>query len=162
LKAIDDEHKEKQKMKYTNPLYLFLAIAFLVLSANTGYSQSCEMDSSFAPSNIDIVPSKVLVAKPARVRVDIVNSGTCTWDRSSVKLAIKVIRKPSGSPSTIKEIPEELALRQSVYSKKSHTWYFEITGPYYLGTYTLEFTLTNKGKPFGNEVQKIFEVVPPK
>jgi hypothetical protein len=149
-------------IKYTKCLSLLLGVAFLGLSATTGYSQSCKMDSSFAQSDIDIVPTKVLVAKPARVRVDILNAGTCRWDKGSIKLAIQVLRKPPGSPSAIKEIPTELPLRIGVESKKTHTWYFEITGPYYLGSYTLEFKLTDKGRPFGNEVEKTFEVVPPK
>lgn len=149
-------------MKHLIRLYLFFAAAFIALSAIPGYSQTCKMDSSFAPSDIDIVPTKVVVGKWGKARVNVFNSGTCTWTTKAVELSIEITRKPPGSPSAIKGFPKKLSLRLSVDPRKTQTWYFDITDLYHIGSYTLEFKLTNNGKPFGTEVPKSFEVVAPK
>jgi hypothetical protein len=132
-------------------------------------AQECVLDSSFAGSNVDF-PTKIVVGKSARVRVNIFNSGTCTWDNielasprkvRKIRLSIKVIRKPSGSPYPLEEFKSELPFRNSVRPEDEHTWYYEITGPSHPGRYELEWTLTHKGKEFGVQVRKTIEVVAP-
>jgi hypothetical protein len=118
------------------------------------------MDSSFAPSNVDI-PTRIVTGESARVRVNIFNSGTCAWIKSKVNLAIKVIRKPPRAPYPLEEFKSELSLRDNVISKKDHTWYYEINAPSYPGKYELEWTLTVNNKPFGVQVRKTIEVVLP-
>lgn len=140
---------------------LVFCICLVFILAGSANSQTCDMDSSFAPSNID-VPTKIVAGKSVRVRVNVFNSGTCMWQPRKVQLSIKVIRKPSGSPYPLEEFKSALPLRISVNSKKGHTWYYEITGPYHLGTYTLEWTMTSGGKPFGVQVRKTIEVVAPR
>lgn len=115
------------------------------------------MDSSFAPSNIDI-PTRMETGQTARVRVNVFNSGTCIWQERFVKLSIKVIRKPSRAPYPLEEFKSELKLTKAVYPEKTHTWYYEITAPTYAGRYELEWTMTNQDKPFGVQVRKTIEV----
>lgn len=149
---------------------IFFAVCLVLLTAGFANAQNCTMDSSFAPSNVD-VPTKIVAGKSARVRVNIFNSGTCTWDNielasprtvRKVRLSIKVIRKPSSSPYPLEEFKSELPLRNDVRPETEHTWYYEITGPSSPGRYELEWTLTHKGKEFGVQVRKTIEVVAPK
>jgi len=100
------------------------------------------------------------VGERVRVRVNIFNSGTCLWQTRFVKLSIRVVRKPSGSPYPLEEFKSELPLRQSVSPKEEHTWYYEVTGPAHVGSYELEWTLVSGLKAFGSSVRKTVEVVP--
>ncbi len=147
-------NRRKRMMTKAN---VFLTLCVGLLFVGFINAQSCTMDSSFAPSNIDI-PTRMETGQTARVRVNVLNSGTCIWQERNVKLSIKVIRKPSRAPYPLEEFKSELKLRNSVYPEKKHTWFYEITAPTYAGRYVLEWTMTNDGKPFGVQVRKTIEV----
>lgn len=136
---------------------LFLTFCLCSLFAGFADAQTCTMDSSFAPSNIDI-PTRMETGQTARARVNVFNSGTCIWQERYVKLSIKVIRKPSRAPYPLEEFKSELKLTKAVYPEKTHTLYYEITAPTYAGRYELEWTMTNQDKPFGVQVRKTIEV----
>lgn len=144
-------------MIFTRKPSLFLAICLGLLMTGFASAQNCTMDSSFAPSNVDI-PTRMETGQRARVRVNVFNSGTCIWFPRKVQLSIKVVRKPSRAPYPLEEFKSELELRGSVYPEKTNTWYYEITAPMYAGRYELEWTMTNEGKPFGVQVRKTIEV----
>jgi hypothetical protein len=120
------------------------------------------MDATMTTSSVTI-PAKINPAKEYPVRVTVENSGTCTWETSSkIRLSIKIVRGPSGSAVQRDELTPIVELKYKVEPGKSHTFNYDIKGPYYLGRYTIEWIMTMNNKPFGNEVEKTIEVVPPK
>jgi hypothetical protein len=138
-------------------------IGFGVLFTAHGVNaQSCQMDATISTSGVTI-PAKINPAKEYPVRVTVENSGTCTWDTGSkIRLSIKIVRGPSGTAMQRDELTPIVELKYKIEPGKSHTFNYDIEGPYYLGRYTLEWIMTINNKPFGNEVEKQIEVVPPK
>ena len=143
-------------MKVKRNTRIFFAFCLSLLFAGFASAQ-CTMESSFAPSNIDI-PTRMETGQTARVRVNVHNSGTCIWFGRDVKLEIKVIRKPTKAPYPLEEFKSELKLKNSVYPESTNTWYYEIKAPMYAGRYELEWTMTNDDRPFGVQVRKTIEV----
>lgn len=124
-------------------------------------AQSCKMDATLTPSGINI-PKKIVPAKEYQVDVTVKNSGTCTWEPSSkIRLSIKIVRGPSGSAVQRDELTPIVELKYKVEPGKSQPFHYTIEGPYYLGSYTLEWVMVVNNKPFGNEEKKIIEVVAP-
>lgn len=138
-----------------------LIFGFLTAAASVN-AQSCRMDARITTSGVTI-PAKINPAKTYPVRVTVENSGTCTWDTGSkIRLSIKIVRGPSGTAMQRDELTPIVELKYKIEPGKNHTFNYEIEGPYYLGRYTLEWIMTLNNKAFGNEVEKIIEVVPPK
>lgn len=133
-----------------------------LLAAAAANAQSCQMDATITTSGVTI-PAKINPAKEYPVRVTVENSGTCSWDAGSkIRLSIKIVRGPSGTAMQRDELTPIVELKYKIDPGKSHTFNYDIEGPYYLGRYTLEWIMTINNKPFGNEVEKQIEVVPPK
>jgi hypothetical protein len=134
----------------------------LLLTAAGASAQSCHMDATLTTSSVTI-PAKINPAKEYTVRVVVENSGTCTWETGSkIRLSIKIVRGPSGSAVQRDELTPIVDLKYKIEPGKSNTFQYEIEGPYYLGRYTLQWVMTINNKAFGNDVEKIIEVVPPK
>ena len=142
---------------------LCLLTMFSVFLCIKAGAQSCKMDSKFGSSNI-YIPSKLTVGKEYHVKVEITNSGSCNWDKTHVSLSIKIVRGPSGAAMQRDELTPEkgMLLTQGTLSGKVAEFEYDITGPYYPGSYTMEWQLLADGKPFGVKVQKAVEVIPPK
>jgi hypothetical protein len=139
-----------------------LLVLGLLLLGTVARAQSCKMDATITSSNITI-PAKINPAKKYDVRVTVENSGTCTWDTTSkIRLSIKIVKGPSGAATQRDELTPIVDLKYKVLPGKSQTFNYEIEGPYYLGRYTLEWIMLLNNKPFGNEMRKDIEVVPPK
>jgi hypothetical protein len=139
-----------------------ILICGIMLAGFEANAQSCTMDATITTSGVSI-PTKIYPAKEYPVRVTVENSGTCTWETSSkIRLSIKIARGPSGSAMQRDELTPIVELKYKVEPGKSHTFNYEIEGPYYLGQYTLEWIMTINNKEFGNEVSKNIEVVAPK
>jgi hypothetical protein len=140
---------------------VLMSFGFIICALEAS-GQSCQMDATITTSGVTI-PAKINPAKEYPVRVTVENSGTCTWETSSkIRLSIKIARGPSGSAVQRDELTPIVELKYKIEPGKSHTFNYDIEGPYYLGRYTLEWIMTMNNKPFGNEVEKTIEVVPPK
>ncbi len=137
---------------------LIAAVCFGILVPLAAEAQSCTMESAMAGSNIDI-PLRMETGQTYHVRVNVFNSGTCTWDTRFVRLSIKIIRKPSRAPYPLEEFGgSEKRLRNTVRTRTQHTWYYDVKAPMYAGRYEIEWTMTNDGDPFGMAVRKTIEV----
>ncbi len=140
---------------------LIFAVGLIFSIFGAAHAQTCEMDATISPSGIRI-PTKIIPAKEYDVDVTVKNSGTCTWGRSSkIRLSIKIVRGPSGSAAQRDELTPIVELKDQVEPGESQRFNYEIEGPYYLGSYTLEWIMVVNNKPFGNEVKKVIEVVAP-
>lgn len=133
-----------------------------LLAATETYAQTCKMDADIRPGSITI-PAKINPAKEYTVRVVVENSGTCSWETGSrIRLSVRIVRGPSGSPVQRDELTPILELKSKVEPGRSITFQYEIEGPYYLGRYTLRWVMTMSNKDFGTEAEKTIEVVAPK
>ena len=141
-----------------NKMRILMMVCLGLLMPVMAEAQSCTMDAAMAPSTIDF-PTRMETNQTVHVRVNVLNSGTCTWEPRFVKLSVKVIRKPSRAPIPLEEFRlGELRLRNTVRPRSQHTWYYDIKGPMYAGRYELEFAMTNDGDPFEMVVRRTIEV----
>lgn len=139
-----------------------MMIGAALLAATETNAQSCKMDADIRPSGITI-PAKINPAREYTVRVVVENSGTCSWETGSrIRLSVRIVRGPSGSPTQRDELTPILELKNKVEPGRSITFQYEIEGPYYLGRYTLQWVMTIANKDFGMEAEKTIEVVAPK
>ncbi|MEW6126899.1 MAG: NBR1-Ig-like domain-containing protein [Acidobacteriota bacterium] len=150
------------KTLITKTTFTILTLGMIFLLSQITNAQSCEMDAQMRPSDV-VIPSQIVVNKTYRVRVTVVNNGSCNWDTSSgIRLSIKILRGPSGSSAQRDELTPIVDLKYKIKPGDRHEFEYEITGPYYLGNYTLEWKMVKQNKWFGDAVTKPITVVPPK
>jgi hypothetical protein len=146
----------------TRLVFTTLTLGLIFLLSEPARGQTCDMDAQIRPSDV-VIPSQIVVNKTYRVRVTVVNNGTCNWDTSSgIRLSIKILRGPSSSATERDELTPIVDLKYKIKPNDRHEFEYEITGPYYLGNYTLEWKMVRQNKWFGDAVTKQITVVPPK
>lgn len=150
------------KKLLTKSVFTMFLLGTIFLLSQPTKAQSCEMDAQIRPSDVSI-PNQIVVNKTYRVQVTVVNNGTCNWETSSgIRLSIKILRGPSGSAAQRDELTPIVELKYKIKPNQRHEFEYEITGPYYLGNYTLEWKMVQHNKPFGDVVTRQITVVPPK
>jgi hypothetical protein len=144
----------------------FYILLFSALTnAQIKSQQECVYDGEVRSGNITM-PDEMYPDQKGEVRITVRNVGTCTWHPQDVEVRVFIKKGPSGSPIQRDELlpssGETLYPPTTAYNEGA-TVRYSIEAPYYLGEYTLEFTLMYKGQKFGDlNVTKVVKIVPKK
>ncbi|MDZ4795472.1 MAG: hypothetical protein SGI83_14420 [Bacteroidota bacterium] len=125
----------------------------------------CKMESQILGSDVSL-PSKIMANKKYNVDVNAHNLSSCVWDspENKIELRVKCIAWPSGAQSAdYRNMQPDglLPLSSAVEVNPGGIANFEysIISGNYPGTYTFEYQLYDKGKPFGVKGLKKVEIV---
>lgn len=115
-------------------------------------------DAQLRSSDIDI-PATIRTGQDYEVRVKVKNVGTTTWQPRQYFLKIRIVRGPSGSSTQRDELAPYVELKNPVAPGEWHTFHYRIEGPSYVGTYQLEWVMSNGRDEFGDDVREQIRVI---